>query len=102
MTNDNLHEKVAALEDELTVLRGEFARLVDAALEKPGDPEVQSDDGAQALGGKLERDVEKAADAAKLVLREIDEAAKRHPTSSLFVAFGVGLLFARIFGGGRR
>ena len=105
MTDDHLHHKIEALEDELAALRSEFSRLVDAAVNVPNDPETENagDAGdAQRARNKLEREVEKAADAARLVLREVDEASKRHPTGSLIVAFAAGLLISRIFGPGRR
>jgi len=102
MTDDHLHHKIETLEDELAALRGEFSKLVDAAAKNPNDAETENAGDAQPSGGRLEREVEKAADAARVALHEIDEAAKRHPTGSLLVAFAAGLLISRIFGHGGR
>ncbi len=102
MSEDPLHDKIAALEGELEKMRAEMAKLVESDAETAHSPDAQDDDGAPAGAGKYEREIAAAVNAGKRVLHELDNTATRYPVGSLVVAFTVGLAISRLFGGGRR
>jgi hypothetical protein len=119
MTDDQLHNRVEGLEEELAKLRGELGRAVEALRESvsedadEGIPKGDESIGAGPFGAdageragaardKLESEVESAVKVSKRVLNELEVAAHRHPVGSIVVAFLGGLLIARILGLGRR
>jgi hypothetical protein len=101
MSEDQLHDKIAALEGELEKLRAEMAKLAEADVEAAHSSDAQDDEGAPAGAGKYEREIAAAVNAGKRVLHELDNTATRYPVGSLVVAFTVGLVISRLFGGRR-
>ena len=102
MSEDQLHDKIAALEGELEKLRAEMAKLAEADAQAAHSPDAQDDEDAPAGAGKFDREIGAAVDVGKRVLHELDNTATRYPVGSLVVAFTVGIAISRLFGGGRR
>ena len=97
--NDDLNRKVEALQDQLSKLHGEMSKLVEMVADTVGSPEARIDEAAKAARSRLESEVERAVDAGKKALDEVEAVAHRHPVGSLAVAFTVGLLLSRLLGG---
>jgi len=132
VTDEQLHRKVEGLEEELSALRGELGKLVEAALQGARDAQAETgytvgdvppggeadvgdadaagastaspggESRAQAVHDEVERDVETAVRVGKRALQELNEAARRHPTGSLAAAFVAGLVLSRLLGLGHR
>jgi ElaB/YqjD/DUF883 family membrane-anchored ribosome-binding protein len=100
MSEEHAQDKIAALEEELAKLRNEIAGLVEARARESHKPEAENAESGSAAG-KFERELGAAVKAGKRALHELDASATRYPVGSVVVAFTVGLVLARLFGGGR-
>ena len=94
--DEALHRKVEALQEQLAKLHGDMSRLVETVAQTAGTTEARIDEAAKAARSKLESEVEKATDAGKKALHEMDEVARRHPVATLALAFSVGMLISRL------
>ena len=95
---DDLNRKVEALQEQLSKMHGDMAKLVEMVADTVGSPEARLDEAAQAARSKLESEVARAVDAGKKALHEVEETAHRHPVGSLAIAFVVGMVLSRVLG----
>lgn len=99
-------EEVEVLKDDIAKLREDIASLASAVLGAAGDKvddvksraNGKSQEAREAFTGKMNEGI----DRGKEFLGDIDTQVSRHPLGSVLVAFGVGVLVAKILGSGNR
>jgi ElaB/YqjD/DUF883 family membrane-anchored ribosome-binding protein len=100
------NNEVDALKEDIAKLREDVARLasavLDAASEKIDDAKAEVNRKGQDATDELTGRVSEGIDRGKQFLDDLDAQVSRHPVGSTLIAFGVGLLIAKILGSGDR
>jgi len=98
------NEEVEVLKEDIAKLRDDIASLASAVLGAAGDT---LDDAKAKVNGKSQEAKDKftdrmsdGIDRGKQFMDDIDTQVSRHPVGSVLVAFGVGLLIAKLLGSG--
>jgi ElaB/YqjD/DUF883 family membrane-anchored ribosome-binding protein len=98
------NDEIDALKEDIAKLREDIASLASAALGAASDT---LDDARAKVNGKSQevRDeftdkMNDGIDRGKQFLDDLDTQVTRHPVGSVLVAFGVGLLIAKLLGSG--
>jgi ElaB/YqjD/DUF883 family membrane-anchored ribosome-binding protein len=102
------NEEVEVLKDDIAKLREDIASLASAVLGAASDTLGDTLDDAKAkVSGKSQqaRDefsgkIDDGLERGKQFLDDLDAQVTRHPVGSVLVAFGVGLLIAKLLGSG--
>lgn len=100
------NDDVNVLKEDIAKLREDVARLASAVLDAANDKiddaraEVgrKSQDTADELAGRVSEGI----DRGKRFLDDLDAQISRHPVGSTLIAFGAGLLIAKLLGSGDR
>jgi len=98
------NEEVDALKEDITRLREDIAKLAAVVLGEGSDTvedirakiNGKSQQARDEFAGKMNAGI----DRGKQFLDDIDAQVTRHPVGSVLIAFGVGLLIAKILGSG--
>ena len=98
------NEEIDALKDDIARLREDIAKLASSVLGAASDT---LDDARARVNGKSQEARDKVMgkmnegiDHGKQFLDDLDTQVTRHPVGSVLIAFGVGLLIAKILGSG--
>ena len=98
------NEEIDALKEDINRLREDIANLASAVLGAAGDT---LDDAKDKVSGKTReaRDefmgkMNESLDHGKQFMDDLDTRVTRNPVGSVLIAFGVGLLIAKILGSG--
>lgn len=91
------NEEVEVLKEDIARLREDIASLAAAVL---GDASARVNDKTQEARDEFTGKVSEGIDRGKQFLDNLDAQVTRHPVGSVLVAFGVGLLLAKILGSG--
>ena len=98
------NEEIEVLKEDIAKLRDDIASLASAVLGAAGDT---LDDAKAKVNGKSQEAKDKftdrmsdGIDRGKQFMDDIDTQVSRHPVGSVLVAFGVGLLIAKLLGSG--
>jgi len=98
------NEEIEVLKEDIAKLRDDIASLASAVLGAAGDT---LDDAKAKVNGKGQEVKDKftdrmsdGIDRGKQFMDDIDTQVSRHPVGSVLVAFGVGLLIAKLLGSG--
>ncbi len=98
------NEEIDALKEDINRLREDIANLASSVLGAASDT---LDDAKDKVNGKTReaRDevmgkLDEGLDHGKQLLEDLDTQVTRHPVGSVLIAFGVGLLIAKILGSG--
>jgi ElaB/YqjD/DUF883 family membrane-anchored ribosome-binding protein len=99
-------EEVEALKDDIARLRDDIASLASAVLGAASgsfdDTKAKANDKSQEARETFTGKMNEGIDRGKQFLGDIDEQVTRNPIGSVLVAFGVGILVAKILGSGNR
>lgn len=100
------NEEIDALKEDISQLREDIASLASAVLDAAGDT---LDDAKDKASGRTRdaRDefvgkMNEGLDHGKQFMDDLDARVNRNPVGSVLIAFGVGLLIAKILGNGDR
>ena len=100
------NDDVDVLKEDIAKLREDVARLasavLDAANDKIDDAKAEINSKRQDATDELSGRVSEGIDRGKQFLEDLDGQVSRHPVGSTLIAFGVGLLIAKILGSGDR
>ena len=98
------NEEVEVLKEDIAKLREDIASLAAAVLgaasDTLGDARAKVDGKSQEARDGITGKVNDGIDRGKQFLDDLDTQVTRHPVGSVLVAFGVGLLIAKILGSG--
>jgi ElaB/YqjD/DUF883 family membrane-anchored ribosome-binding protein len=98
------NEEVEALKEDIARLREDIASLasavLDAASDKLDDAKAQVNSKSQEAQDELKGKINAGVERGKQFMGDLDAQVSRHPVGSVLVAFGVGLLVAKILGSG--
>ena len=104
MDNNTDSDEVTALKEDIARLREDVARLaaavLDAASDKIDDTRDEVNRKSQDAVDEVAGRVTEGIDRGKQFLDDLDAQVSRHPVGSTLIAFGVGLLIAKILGSG--
>lgn len=100
------NDDVGVLKEDIAKLREDVARLaatvLEAANDKIDDARAEVNSKRQDATDELSGRVSEGIDRGKQFLEDLDGQVNRHPVGSTLIAFGVGLLIAKILGSGDR
>jgi ElaB/YqjD/DUF883 family membrane-anchored ribosome-binding protein len=100
------NEEVEVLKEDIAKLREDIASLASAVLgaasDTLGDAKAKVNGKSQEVEDKFTGKLNDGIDRGKQFLDDLDTQVTRHPVGSVLVAFGVGLLIAKILGPGHR
>ena len=98
------NEEVEVLKEDIAKLREDIASLASAVLgaasDTLGDARAKVNNKSQEAEDKFTGKLNDGIDRGKQFLDDLDTQVTRHPVGSVLVAFGVGLLIAKILGSG--
>ena len=98
--------EVEVLKEDIAKLREDIANLASAVLGAAGetldDARAKANDKSQEAREAFKGKMNEGVDRGKQFLGDIDEQVARNPIGSVLVAFGVGILVAKILGSGSR
>ena len=98
------NEEVEVLKEDIAKLREDIASLASAVLGAAGDKfddaKAKVNDKGQEAQDELMGKMNEGIDRGKQFLDDLDTQVTRHPVGSVLVAFGVGLLIAKLLGSG--
>jgi ElaB/YqjD/DUF883 family membrane-anchored ribosome-binding protein len=102
------NEEVEVLKDDIAKLREDIASLASAVLgaasdtldDTLGDAKAKVNGKSQQARDEFRGKMSDGIDRGKQFLDDLDTQVTRHPVGSVLVAFGVGLLIAKILGSG--
>ena len=98
------NEEVEVLKEDIAKLREDIASLASAVLgaasDTLGDARAKVNGKSQEAEDKFAGKLNDGIDRGKQFLDDLDTQVTRHPVGSVLVAFGVGLLIAKILGPG--
>jgi ElaB/YqjD/DUF883 family membrane-anchored ribosome-binding protein len=100
------NEKIDALKDDINRLREDIADLTSAMLGAASDTvsdarDTVGDQGREA-GNEFMGKMKEGLDHGKQFMDDLDARVARNPVGSVLVAFGAGLLIAKLLGSGDR
>ena len=99
-------EEVDVLKAEINKLREDIASLASAVLGAAGDTlddaRDKVDGKAREAGDEFRGKINEGLDHGKQFMDDLDTRVARNPVGSVLVAFGVGLLIAKLLGSGDR
>lgn len=100
------NEEIDALKEDIARLREDIASLaasiLGAASDTLDDARVRVSRKSQQAGDEVMGKINEGIDQGKEFLDDLDARVARHPVGSVLIAFGVGLLIAKILGSGDR
>lgn len=106
MDKDAGNDEVVALKEDIAKLREDVARLasavLDAASEKIDDTRDEVRKNSRGTVDEVTGRVTEGIDRGKQFLDDLDAQVTRHPLGSTLIAFGAGLLIAKILGSGEK
>ena len=98
------NEEVKVLKEDIAKLREDIASLASAVLgaasDTLGDAKAKVNGKGQEAKDKFTDRMSDGIDRGKQFMDDIDTQVSRHPVGSVLVAFGVGLLIAKLLGSG--
>jgi ElaB/YqjD/DUF883 family membrane-anchored ribosome-binding protein len=98
------NEEVEVLKDDIGKLREDIASLASAVLgaasDTLGDAKAKVNGKGQQAQDEFKGKVNDGLERGKQFLDDLDTQVTRHPVGSVLVAFGVGLLIAKLLGSG--
>jgi len=102
------NEEVEVLKDDIAKLREDIASLASAVLgaasdtldDTLGSAKAKVNGKSQQARDELKGKMSDGIDRGKQFLDDLDTQVTRHPVGSVLVAFGVGLLIAKLLGSG--
>ena len=98
------NEEVEVLKDDIAKLREDIASLASAVLgaasDTLGDARAKVNGKSQQAQDEFSGKIDDGLERGKQFLDDLDTQVTRHPVGSVLVAFGVGLLIAKILGPG--
>ena len=98
------NDEVEVLKEDIARLREDIASLAAAVLgaasDTLDDARATVNDKKQEARDEFTGKVSDGIDRGKQFLDDIDAQVTRHPVGSVLVAFGVGLLIAKLLGSG--
>ena len=106
------NEEVEVLKDDIARLREDIASLASAVLgaasdtlsdtlgDTLGDAKAKVNGKTQQARDEFKSKMNDGVERGKQFVDEIDAQVTRHPVGSVLVAFGVGLLIAKLLGSG--
>ena len=99
-------EEINTLKEDIARLREDIANLastvLDAASDTLDDAKDKVSSKSQEAGDDFMGKVNEGLDQGRQFMDDLDARVTRHPVGSVLVAFGVGLLLAKILGSGDR
>ena len=99
-------EEIDALKGDINRLREDIANLASAVLGAAGDTVDGASDKvrgkAREAGDEFIGKMNEGLDHGKQFMDDLDARVARNPVGSVLVAFGVGLLIAKLLGRGDR
>jgi ElaB/YqjD/DUF883 family membrane-anchored ribosome-binding protein len=100
------NEEIDALKDDINKLREDIANLASAMLgaasDTLDDAKDKVDGKAREAGDEFIGKMNEGLDHGKQFMDDLDTRVARNPVGSVLVAFGVGLLIAKLLGNGDR
>jgi ElaB/YqjD/DUF883 family membrane-anchored ribosome-binding protein len=106
MDTDTDNEEIEALKEDIARLREDIARLASsvlgAASDTLDDARARVDSKGREARDEVMGKLDEGLDHGKQFLDDLDTQVTRHPVGSVLIAFGVGLLLAKILGSGDR
>ena len=106
MDKDVGNDEVVALKEDIAKLREDVARLAsavfEAASEKIDDTRDEVRKNSRGTVDEVTGRVTEGIDRGKQFLDDLDAQVNRHPLGSTLIAFGAGLLIAKILGSGEK
>lgn len=106
MESEKGNEEVEVLKEDIAKLREDIASLASAVLGAASgsfdDAKAKANDKSQEAREAFTGKMNEGIDRGKQFLGDIDEQVTRNPIGSVLVAFGVGILVAKILGSGNR
>ena len=102
------NEEVEVLKDDIARLREDIASLASAVLgaasdtldDTLGDAKAKVNGKTQQARDEFKSKMNDGVERGKQFIDDIDTQVTRHPVGSVLVAFGVGLLIAKLLGSG--
>jgi ElaB/YqjD/DUF883 family membrane-anchored ribosome-binding protein len=102
------NEEVEMLKDDIARLREDIASLASAVLgaasdtlgDTLGDAKAKVNGETQQARDEFKSKMNDGVERGKQFIDDIDTQVTRHPVGSVLVAFGVGLLIAKLLGSG--
>jgi len=102
------NEEVEMLKDDIAKLREDIASLASAVLgaasdtlgDTLGDAKAKVNGKTQQARDEFKSKMNDGVERGKQFIDDIDTQVTRHPVGSVLVAFGVGLLIAKLLGSG--
>lgn len=99
-------EEIDALKGDINRLREDIANLASAVIGAAGDTVDDASDKvrgkAREAGDEFIGKMNEGLDHGKQFMDDLDARVARNPVGSVLVAFGVGLLIAKLLGRGDR
>jgi ElaB/YqjD/DUF883 family membrane-anchored ribosome-binding protein len=106
MDTNTDNEEIDALKDDIARLREDIANLASsvlgAASDTLDDARARVDSKGREARDEVMGKLDEGLDHGKQFLDDLDTQVTRHPVGSVLIAFGVGLLIAKILGSGDR
>ena len=100
------NDEIDALKEDIARLRDDIAKLaasvLGAASDTLDDARAKVDSKGQEARDEFMGKVDEGLDHGRQFLDDIDTRVTRHPVGSVLIAFGIGLLIAKILGSGDR
>jgi ElaB/YqjD/DUF883 family membrane-anchored ribosome-binding protein len=100
------NEEVEVLKEDIAKLREDIANLASAVLGAASDTidsaKARANGKSQETREAFTSRLNEGVDRGKQFLDDIDERVTRNPVGSVLIAFGVGVLIAKLLGSGSR
>jgi ElaB/YqjD/DUF883 family membrane-anchored ribosome-binding protein len=97
MAATTTNEEVDALKEDISRLREDIANLASAVLD---DAKEKVNSKSQKARSEFTGKMNEGIDRGKQFMDDLDAQVSRNPVGSILVAFGVGVLVAKILGSG--
>ncbi|MGD8590295.1 MAG: hypothetical protein PVG22_15830 [Chromatiales bacterium] len=107
MQDDPIRKELDALKTDIAQLREDILGLTtavrDVASDKAQKTRSDTKEGLRNAWEDLERKLDEVIDQGKSTMGDVQTQIGQHPTASLFTAFGIGFIVAKLLDtGGKR